>query len=336
MKISIFIPTYNSGEILRETLDSVLAQTHRDLEVMCVDDSSTDSGLTWSILQEYAAKDSRLHIFQKPNQGAVPYSWNYIFPHLTGEFTFYMSHDDLLAPDAIEKMVAVAESDPEIDCVLVRMVMFESNFSNPEPRFGWLNEKYDSTDRSRVLNGQEAFDQALDYSLPGFSLWRTDLIRREGMPTRYYSSDDMMHRIWKLRCRKVAFSDALFGYRQAAGAITRGYGMRQYRALEMHDELAAILDQCEFVTCERRDYVIYGWYKFLRQHQAWYVRHRSDYTAEERREIRSIIRRSHRAIGSRVRGHRPGLQARIIALSAKCYPLFRLMARFDKLDDTRF
>lgn len=71
MKISIFIPTYNSGEILKETLDSVLGQTHQDLEILCVDDSSTDNGLTWGILNEYATKDSSA-LISKAKSGLCP------------------------------------------------------------------------------------------------------------------------------------------------------------------------------------------------------------------------------------------------------------------------
>lgn len=334
MKISIFIPTYNSGEILRETLDSVLGQTYKDIEVLAVDDSSTD-GITQQILHEYEAKDSRLRVFVKPNEGDVPHSWNFVFPYLKGEFTFYMSHDDLLEPEAIEKMVHVAESDEEIDCVVVKKHFFVSDLYNPEEKYREFNDKFDAMVNNRPISGEKAFDLTLDYTLNGFSIWRTDLIRREGMPTFCFNCDDLMHKLWRLKCRKVAYSDALFGYRQAEGAITAVYGIKQFRGLEIYAQMAMIVEKSEFLDESRKDYMIYYWYKMLRQYQAWFVRHKKDFTVEQTIEIRGILKDCHKRIGGKVKYRRSGIYGFIINRSAHCYPLFRLMARFDKINTFR-
>lgn len=66
-KVSVLIPVYNTGRYLRECLDSVVAQTLKEIEIICINDGSTDS--SQSILREYAGKDSRIRILDKPNTG---------------------------------------------------------------------------------------------------------------------------------------------------------------------------------------------------------------------------------------------------------------------------
>ena len=67
-KISVIIPVYNAEKFLRHCLDSIIYQTHENLEIICIDDGSTDNSP--QILQEYASKDSRIIIEKQQNQGA--------------------------------------------------------------------------------------------------------------------------------------------------------------------------------------------------------------------------------------------------------------------------
>ena len=67
-KVSIVMPVYNVEKYLEPCLDSLLGQTLRDIEIICVDDSSTDKSV--EILNKYAAKDKRIRIFHQEHQGA--------------------------------------------------------------------------------------------------------------------------------------------------------------------------------------------------------------------------------------------------------------------------
>lgn len=331
MKISIFIPTYNSGELLRETLDSVLAQTHRDIEVLCVDDSSTDN--TWDILNEYASRDDRVKVFRKPNEGSVPFSWNYVFPHLTGEFTLYMSHDDLLKPDTIERLAATAESDPEIDCIMALMVEFEQDLDKPEETYAYINQKSLQWSKSTPISGKEAFVASLDYDLlNAFGLWRTEMIRRAGMPTETFNSDDLMHRLWRLECRKVAFSDAIFGYRQTPNSILKGYKLYHYKGLRVHNRLAGMIDGFGEIDKARRDEITYNWYKWLRIHNSYFSRNKTRYTKAEQKEIAAILRERWATLAPRVGDVTAGgLSGLLIRLSLRNFAIFRLMGKIDKI-----
>ena len=97
--VSIIIPVYNVERYLRKCLDSICGQTYRNLEILCVDDGSTDGSA--AILEEYAARDERIKILSQKNagQGAAR---NLALNHATGEWVTGVDADDFLAIDAIE------------------------------------------------------------------------------------------------------------------------------------------------------------------------------------------------------------------------------------------
>ncbi|MBO4939128.1 MAG: glycosyltransferase family 2 protein [Oscillospiraceae bacterium] len=91
LMISVVIPVYNSEKYLRKCLDSVLSQTYRQLQIICVDDDSSDR--SWEILEQYAAADSRIQIFRKENEG-VSLSRNFALERARGEYVLFIDSDD--------------------------------------------------------------------------------------------------------------------------------------------------------------------------------------------------------------------------------------------------
>ena len=112
---SIIIPVYNVEPYLRESLDSVLAQTFADWEAICVDDGSTDG--SGSILDQYAAKDSRFRIFHQPNAG-VSAARNKALDEVHGEWFLFLDGDDILRLDGLELFVPYIKND-QYDGILV-------------------------------------------------------------------------------------------------------------------------------------------------------------------------------------------------------------------------
>lgn len=98
--VSVIIPVYNAGPYLRECLDSVLGQSLHEIEVICVDDGSTDNSL--EILCEYAARDNRLMVIGRENMG-VGYTRNQAMENATGEFIAFMDPDDWYPNDTVLK-----------------------------------------------------------------------------------------------------------------------------------------------------------------------------------------------------------------------------------------
>ena len=117
-KVSVIIPVYNVEAYLRKCLDSVVNQTLKDIEIICVDDGSTDGSA--AILEEYAAKDVRIKIIKQENAG-VNVARKEGLKLATGEWITFCDADDWIEPDAIEKMVAAAQRE-DADCVCCGML----------------------------------------------------------------------------------------------------------------------------------------------------------------------------------------------------------------------
>ena len=97
-KVSIIIPVYNTGEILRGTIDSVLSQTYRNFELLLIDDGSTDE--SGKICDEYMFLDERVKVFHEEN-GGVCRARNIGIDNSTGEYITFCDHDDTYDPDLL-------------------------------------------------------------------------------------------------------------------------------------------------------------------------------------------------------------------------------------------
>ena len=104
--VSVVIPIYNAQPYLRQCLESIRTQTLQDIEVLCVNDGSTDDSL--DVLREYAAADSRFIVLDKPN-GGYGHSMNYGIARASGEFIAIVEPDDFIHPDMYEDLVSYAE-----------------------------------------------------------------------------------------------------------------------------------------------------------------------------------------------------------------------------------
>jgi len=108
-KVSILIPVYNRENLIEETVQSALNQTYKNIEIIVVDNQSTDN--TWEILQKLASQDERIKIFQnKTNIGPVK-NWKRCIDEATGEYGKILWSDDLIAPEFLEKTVPYLENE---------------------------------------------------------------------------------------------------------------------------------------------------------------------------------------------------------------------------------
>jgi glycosyltransferase involved in cell wall biosynthesis len=110
-RVSIGLPVYNGENFLAAAIESILAQTFTDFELIVCDDGSTDR--TGVICRPYAARDRRIRYHRNErNLGAAP-NFNRCFELARGEYFRWAAHDDLLAPDLLERCVAALEADPD-------------------------------------------------------------------------------------------------------------------------------------------------------------------------------------------------------------------------------
>lgn len=106
--VSVVIPVYNGNNYLRDAINSALNQTYDNLEILVVDDGSTDD--TWDIIQSYG---NIIHGFHKEN-GGVSSALNLAIEHMNGEWFAWLSHDDLWSSDKIEKQIEYLKEHPDL------------------------------------------------------------------------------------------------------------------------------------------------------------------------------------------------------------------------------
>ncbi len=129
-KVSVVIPVYNCAEYIAQTLRSVTEQTERDLEVVVMDDGSTDG--TYDVLQKMAARDARIKVHTQKNSGLPAIARNAALARATGEYICFLDGDDLYHPEKIERQLAVIQAHPEVSIVFHEVKLFQ-NEPDEEP-----------------------------------------------------------------------------------------------------------------------------------------------------------------------------------------------------------
>ena len=128
--VSVLIPVYNVEKYLKKCLDSVTNQTLMNIEIICVNDGSTDDSL--KILEEYKAVDSRIKIVNKEN-GGLPSARNAGLDAAHGEYVGFVDSDDYIEPNMFERLVEVARNEQS------EVVICGANIFPEEPRADeWL------------------------------------------------------------------------------------------------------------------------------------------------------------------------------------------------------
>ena len=101
--VSIIVPVYNSEKYLKRSIESILNQTYKDLEIIIIDDKSTDNSK--KIIQKYASSDNRIRAFYSEVNHGVSRSRNIGLKSISGDYVMFMDSDDYIVPEAIERMV---------------------------------------------------------------------------------------------------------------------------------------------------------------------------------------------------------------------------------------
>lgn len=143
-RVTIGLPIYNGQNYLAQTMDSILAQTYRDFEIIISDNASTDQ--TESICREYAARDERVHYYRNETNIGASANYNRVFELGQGAYFKWAAHDDLLAPTYLERCVEVLDRYPDVVLAytqakaiddkgnIVKIYPGKHHFASPVPR----------------------------------------------------------------------------------------------------------------------------------------------------------------------------------------------------------
>lgn len=123
VKISVIIPVYNVENYLRECLTSVIHQTLDDIEIICVNDGSTDNSLR--ILKEYEDLDNRITLIHKSNKG-LGSTRNFGMKYAKGKYLFFFDSDDYLELNALEELYNYAEEN-SLDFLIFQAINYDSD-----------------------------------------------------------------------------------------------------------------------------------------------------------------------------------------------------------------
>lgn len=214
IKISIIIPTYNVEKYLRECLDSILAQTFQDFEIICVDDGSTDR--TLDILQEYKRKDDRFVILQQRHAGAGA-ARNHGLKLAEGKYIQFLDSDDYFEPTLLEELYTRAEKfGSDLTVCSSRKIDDEGNITETgSPNFP-IN--IDKVPMEQVFNRQDFKDEIFCLLIP--VVWNK-LIRKSFLDENHlefpkltiYEDIAFMHSVVAYADKIVVFNKELINYR---------------------------------------------------------------------------------------------------------------------------
>jgi Glycosyltransferases involved in cell wall biogenesis len=151
--ISVIIPVYNTAPYLPACLDTIVNQTYHNIEIICINDGSTDNSL--EILNRYAEYDKRFLIFSQPNSGQGS-ARNLGLQLAKGKYVYYMDSDDLLAVDALADLYHEAEKD-SLDILYFDGESFFDNAQIAEQHKSYLTYYRREREYSEVLTGSELF-----------------------------------------------------------------------------------------------------------------------------------------------------------------------------------
>lgn len=128
-KISIVMPVYNGANYLKESIDSALSQTYKNIEVIVVNDGSSDNGETEKIALSYGDK---IRYIPKENGGSSS-ALNVGIKNMTGDYFAWLSHDDIYTPDHVEKIVKRIDEKNKDNRIIICGISLIDGYGNPIP-----------------------------------------------------------------------------------------------------------------------------------------------------------------------------------------------------------
>lgn len=211
-KVSIILPVYNVEKYLSACLDSLLAQTLKEIEIVAVNDGSTDGSL--QILQAYQSLNpEKLFIFSTENHG-VSRARNYGFAHSHGEYVWFVDSDDFVEPDACRLLYEKATADGN-DLVLFR-------YYNVDSETGVRKEYIASCHNQNFRVADKPYELPAISPYPWIKFIRRDLFNGLCFPEGIRFEDLPVAYLLAVKARSIGYVDQCFyNYRKNVGFLSR-------------------------------------------------------------------------------------------------------------------
>lgn len=240
--VTVIVPIYNTGEALRQCLDSVVKQTYQNLDILLINDGSTDGSAR--LCEEYAGQDARIRVIHKPlGGGGVGAARNTALSYMRGDFVLFVDHDDWLEPthiaDLYESLVAT-----DSDIAIANFYEFheqQSVFSFHCQEQDYYQSVYSPQDWFKYqYDGRFALSQC--FTVPWCKLYKRSLLEGIVYPEHEKVEDD--YTTWKiyLKAKKIVFSNKnLYCHRKHAASVTKTVDITSVFPLRSIEERLTVL-----------------------------------------------------------------------------------------------
>ncbi len=335
-RITVLVAVYNAKRYLRKCLDSLVQQTLKDIQVVCINDCSTDCSQT--IIEEYTRKDSRFRLVNMPTNQGQACARNKGLEYADGEYITMLDSDDWFAPDSLQKAYEAVTSKEDVDCAMFRLMQCYEDTG--------VVEEYHNRTEKNVFTGEEAFRLSLDWSLHGLYIVRADIHKAYPYDTscRLYS-DDNTTRLHYLHSRKVIISEGEYFYRKHSQSMTTACSMLRFdymdANLSMKRQLIAEAAK-GYISNPEEILNIYEQHRWLNIVDAYWYYHlnKEHFTSAERQTIKCLIANKLLTVEKeriapslrRKFGYYPFKSFRLFALCEDTYFILRNILRLGKTD----
>ena len=248
MLLSVIVPVYNVEEYLPRCIDSILAQTYENLEILLVNDGSRDN--SGAICDEYARIDSRIRVYHKENGGQST-ARNLALDAMTGEFLTFVDSDDWLEPDAYASMMALAMEEK---VKLVSAGRFDVSARTGEKKLGLCPKKQE------VLSAEEMLGRLFTWdgcdSSPCDKIFHSSLFAQIRFPSRSNCEDvAIVYRLVEAAGTVAMLPKPIYNYYHRKGSTSyaslseRTYYFEEYTGTILpyiQQKFPAIYDQARY------------------------------------------------------------------------------------------
>jgi glycosyltransferase involved in cell wall biosynthesis len=234
--ITIIVPVYNVEQYVSNCIESIIGQTYKELEIILVDDGSTDS--SGHICDRYAQKDARIKVIHKQN-GGLSDARNVGLDVATGEYIGFVDGDDFVSSTMYEKLLGIITSQ-EADLVICDYEEVRKNGYNPE-------NQIEDDGHIQIVEGNDVFDLVTSLETKNIVAWNK-LYKKEIFSDLRYESGRLHEDQWIIpyvveKCSRIAYTDAkLYYYVFRDDAISKV----KVSSKRMFDLLDALRNTCLF------------------------------------------------------------------------------------------
>lgn len=318
MKISIIIPVYNEERYLAPCLDSVLAQSYEDIEIILVDDGSTDR--SWTIGEEYKSRDRRIVLIHKDHHG-LSEARNAGIRQVTGDYVCFMDSDDVLSADFLKMLIetGLKFNADIVECDLLKFTTDEELLHLKGETEGAIVEEFNRTEALKLLITDRlrslVWNKLYSRKLIGSVLFRKGKIHEDQFWT---------HQIFAKADKLVHLRLPLYYYRIHPDSIMgRKYRLERLHDIEAFDEQVLFMKEnfpeLTGLALQRLYYNVLKHYNLLKNSGL-------KEEADERKKLIGILKKYNTKTFIQGWGKKETLWFKFMVHSpALCYPLMRTL-----------